>query len=484
MRHGPVFSSLLLLGLMHALAPAALAHTTWYVDGVNGSDNNNCMSPQTACKTIGHAISLASSGDTIGVGPATYTENLTISFSLKLIGSGASTTIIDGGQVNTVVTIPHANATVALSKLTIQNGFNPQQGGGVNNNGTLTINRSTLSNNFATSCSLICDGYGGGVFNSGTLTVNSSILNGNGAGGCEPDGCGGYGGGIYNAGKLTIANSTLSGNGAPGAPGGAIYSDSGTVEISHSTISGNGGSGIYNSAGTMMISDSTISENSGYDGAGGGIYNLGTLTINRSTLSDNSAGFCVLFSCGGAGGAIYNGSRMTINNSTLSGNVAGGCGPMGCGGAGGAIYNGSMMTINNATLSGNSAATEGYGGGIYNYSGAFTLQNSIVANSSGGNCGGAITSNGYNLSDDNTCNFSGPGDLNNTDPMLDPLGNYGGPTQTMALPGDSPAIDAGNPNGCTDGQGHLLKTDQRGAPRPGPHDDHGCDMGAFENQKH
>ena len=67
--------------------------------------------------------------------------------------------------------------------------------------------------------------------------------------------------------------------------------------------------------------------------------------------------------------------------------------------------------------------------------------------------------------------------------MLGSLQNNGGPTQTMALPSGSPAVDAGNPNGCTDGLGHLLKTDQRGAPRPDrPEDTGGCDIGAFEKQ--
>jgi len=46
----------------------------------------------------------------------------------------------------------------------------------------------------------------------------------------------------------------------------------------------------------------------------------------------------------------------------------------------------------------------------------------------------------------------------------------------------SPAIDAGNPSGCTDGSGHLLKTDQRGMPRPDKEDTVGCDRGAFERQ--
>jgi hypothetical protein len=93
-----------------------------------------------------------------------------------------------------------------------------------------------------------------------------------------------------------------------------------------------------------------------------------------------------------------------------------------------------------------------------------------------------MTSNGYNLSSDGSCDFSGPGDLNNTDPKLGPLQNNGGPTQTQALLPGSPAIDAGNPSGCTDNKGNLLKTDQRGAPRPGKEDTSGCDMGAYERQ--
>ena len=100
MKHKLILNSLLLL----ALAPTAFASTTWYVNGVNGSDSSNCMSPTTACKTIGHAIALAHSGDTIMVASATYYENLTIGINLNVIGSGASTTIIDGGGVSRVVT--------------------------------------------------------------------------------------------------------------------------------------------------------------------------------------------------------------------------------------------------------------------------------------------------------------------------------------------------------------------------------------------
>jgi len=86
-----------------------------------------------------------------------------------------------------------------------------------------------------------------------------------------------------------------------------------------------------------------------------------------------------------------------------------------------------------------------------------------------------MTSKGYNVSSDSTCNFNGPGDLNT-------LGYYGGPTQTMPLLSGSPAIDGGNPSGCTDDQGNLLKTDQRGMPRPDTEDKGDCDMGAYESQ--
>jgi nitrous oxidase accessory protein NosD len=105
MRQRLVFNGPLLV-LILALAPTALASTKWYVDGLHGSDNNNCKSRQHACKTIGHAISLASSRDSIMIAAATYRENLTIHSSLRLVGSGAATTIIDGGGKGTVITFP------------------------------------------------------------------------------------------------------------------------------------------------------------------------------------------------------------------------------------------------------------------------------------------------------------------------------------------------------------------------------------------
>jgi hypothetical protein len=447
-----VFRCLPLVALFLALAPTALASTTWYVDGVKGSDSNGCKSPQHACKTITHAISLASSGDSIMVAAATYTENLTIGFSLKIVGSGAKTTIIDGGGINTVVAISTASAHVSLSKMTIRNGI-AATGGGINNSGRLTISDITVSGNSTASGAI---GSGAGIYNSGTLKINYTTISGNNA-----DSDGDSGGGIYNSGTLTINNSTISGNSAVGieAEGGGI-SNGGTLTISNTTIGGN----IANSD---VVND------------GGGISNGGTLTINNTTISGNMA-FGVLEA---GGGGISNFGTLTISTATISGNSTASENGSSCGGG---IDGGGTLTINSSTISGNSAGScdGGPGGGGIAISGTATLQNTIVANNpSGGNCrGGTMTSNGYNLSSDNTCNFNNTGDMNNTEPKLGRLRNNGGPTRTHALLSGSPAIDAGNPNGCTDSKGHLLKTDQRGKPRPDKEDSGGCDMGAFERQ--
>jgi hypothetical protein len=79
------------LGALIMLCSPALAGT-WYVDGVNGDDGNDCKTKATACATIGQAISLASSGDTIAIAAATYQENLSIPRNLTLNGRPPSST--------------------------------------------------------------------------------------------------------------------------------------------------------------------------------------------------------------------------------------------------------------------------------------------------------------------------------------------------------------------------------------------------------
>jgi predicted outer membrane repeat protein len=196
------------------------------------------------------------------------------------------------------------------------------------------------------------------------------------------------------------------------------------------------------------------------------------LTIKGSTFSTNSS----QGNNGGYGGAIYNyEGTLTVTNSTFSQNSATT--------SGGAIYSSEgTVRISNSTF-GNNPENIGGGGALSNAGSTVLIQNSIVANGgNGGNCAGTITSKGYNLSSDSTCYFSGPGDINNTNPKLGALGNNGGPTQTMALQQGSPALDAGNPAGCRDFAGKLLTTDQRGLPRPGGGETTGCDKGAYESQ--
>jgi hypothetical protein len=83
--------------------------------------------------------------------------------------------------------------------------------------------------------------------------------------------------------------------------------------------------------------------------------------------------------------------------------------------------------------------------------------------------------------DDNcTVNGSAP---TVTIPMLGPLQNNGGPTQTHALLAGSPAIDGGNPAGCRDLFGALITTEQRGRLRHVDGNNDGtarCDIGAVE----
>lgn len=93
-------------------------------------------------------------------------------------------------------------------------------------------------------------------------------------------------------------------------------------------------------------------------------------------------------------------------------------------------------------------------------------------------CSGTLLSQGYNLIGDTSGCFIGgdiSGNLTGVDPLLGPLQDNGGPTFTHALLPGSPAINAGNPAGCTDHLGNSLLTDQRGMPRVGR-----CDMGAYE----
>jgi len=221
------------------------------------------------------------------------------------------------------------------------------------------------------------------------------------------------------------------------------------LTISNGSILNIFGGGIYNFESALTVISCALAGNSalGQQGSGGGIYSNGggaggnaSLTIINSAFSGNAA------TTGGAVG--NNGSsgmaNLTISNSTLSGNSASFVG----GGVDDHTANGTAsITITNSTLSENTSANISmFKGGLLD------IGNTVLkAAVSGVNLEIAklatVTSRGYNVSSDDAGGFlNGPGDQINTDPMLGPLQNNGGPTFTHDLLNGSPAIDAGHPN--------------------------------------
>lgn len=249
-----------------------------------------------------------------------------------------------------------------------------------------------------------------------------------------------WGGGIENRGNLALRRCVVAGNAVQGAASAVAYAGAvisyGALTIEESTFAGN----------------SVRASGAGGSAWGGAIYNFGVLTVQRSTFSGNAAR-AVGASFGRAfGGAVVSGGPLVVNQSTFFGNtVTAEVGEA----QGGAIYNQSTLTLNQSTIAGNSADVStgtgvgSRGGGVLNGRFGITLFNSIVAGNS------AYEST--NL----TANFASVGkNLVDGDPALYPLGNYGGPTQTMPPRPGSPALNGGSDSGPI-----SFSTDQRGLPR-------------------
>ncbi|MEW5985446.1 MAG: choice-of-anchor Q domain-containing protein, partial [Chloroflexota bacterium] len=406
------------------------------------------------------------------------TGDLDIRDRLKLVGPNSTRTMIRGMNSDRILQV-HGQQTVSVVGLTITGGA-AENGAGIYNEGTLTLNRSSLTANGAAD-------RGGGLYNvagAASATIRNSTIADNSAG---------HGGGVFHFGTtLTIDGSTISGNTAS-VQGATLYLGGGAVTVENSTFTGNGG-GIEN-FGELTVSHSTFSGNVG------AISNSGVLTVSYSTIADNTAtgisndGYGVAYinystisnNTGTGGGGIYNGSTLYVNNSTISGNEA--VGSWG-GGGGGINTDAGVVIITNSTIVDNT--TDTFGGGIYasgfKYNPLVSLHHTILANNSaswGPDCWPAIGSLGYNIiGDTQDCLFGAQyGDQTNVDPRIGPLRDNGGPTLTHALQANSPAVDAGDPAGCADPYGNLLTDDQRGFLRPVDGDGNGsalCDTGAYE----
>ena len=353
--------------------------------------------------SLRQALTIANDGDTIGfavTGTISLTSGeLVIDKNITISGPGPGLLTVARDQQAAdfrIFNIPPSH-TAEIDGLTITGGSLVGNGGGISSGATLTISNCAISgNSILTTDSL--QHSGAGIYNVGTMTIVNSTVNNNQAltGGFFPP----SGGGISSdVGTLTIQNTTISENTAAGY-GGGVY-NVGSLTAINSTIRGNTGSG------------------------GGGIF--GVATIIDCTISGNRATF--------EGGGIFGGG--TISNCTISGNMT----TVGHSRGGGISGSG---TITNSTFSDNLSVN----GSSICALGTVQLANTIL--NSGANIfllGGTVTSHGYNLSSDNGGGFlNGLGDQINTDPLLGPLQDNGGPTFTHELLPGSPAIHTGDPN--------------------------------------
>jgi len=371
--------------------------------------------------SLRQALADANDGDTINFDPSVAsviltTAELAIDKSVTLSGAPQMVTVVRSSQTEFRIFHVMPGHSVEINGLSIHGGhITGDNGGGILNDfSTLTIADCAVYANTIVGGSS-ANNSGGGIYNSGTMTLNQvSVNNNNAAWGGDPTHIV-SGGGISNTGTMIIIDGTVQGNMGWWSAGG-IY-NTGMITITGSTISNN------------------QTGNPGHFGAyGGGIENDGTMTIEDSTITENSAiGGDIQ---GGEGGGI-SGNNNTIINCTITGNSA----VRGGGVAGGG-------NIAHTTFSNNSAIY--YGNTLYLTS-QLELGNTILKAGGSGvniyNHNGSLITHGYNICSDNGSGFlNGPGDQINTDPLLGPLQNNGGPTFTHALLPGSPAIDAGDPN--------------------------------------
>ena len=263
--------------------------------------------------------------------------------------------------------------------------------------------------------------------------------------------------------NVTLSSMTLA-NGQD-ASGGAILVDasggSAQLTIQDSIIrdskATSSGGAIFNAGATLTLTNTLFEANSA-GSSGGAVYTRnGTLTATRTAFTSGSAG--------SSGGGLFSvNTAATLTNVTVSNNSASS--------AGGGIYlSGAAMSLNNVTIAENSAAV---GGGVQVETGTFNFANTIISTNLGGDCGGTLNTQGYNLLGTAPgCTVTGvtTGNLLNVSPLLALLSNNGGITTSHALLLNSPALNAGNPAaGCA-------TSDQRGVARP---QGGRCDIGAYE----
>ena len=362
--------------------------------------------------------------------------------------------------------------TVSLSGLTITGGSvsGPGVGGGILNDGSLTLSGCTIAGNSAV-------GNGAGLENDGSAMLDACTIADDVATGSSAHAVS-TGGGIDNQDSAVLIGCTISGNAANEGAGLENELPTSTLSLTGCTISGNSATGPYseggglNNSGTANLRDCTISGNSALSGAGlsmgetgssSTVANLTDCTISGNTASNEGGGLMVLASA-------------TLTDCTIAGNSAG---------YGGGLVNGGTATLLSCTVSGNSATLCGglvsskaspSGGGTLT-----SMTDTIAAGNSSADGNGYVfgdilgrVSGSYNLIGDTDYGAFVSGSdgnivLGNLEGLhLGPLTGNGGPTETMALLPGSVAIGAGTAIGG-------VNADQRGQPIDSP-----PDIGAYQ----
>ena len=445
----------------------------------------------------------------------------------KLLNHYAGPGFSNGGAI-------YSRGVVTISEVEIRGNRADANGGGVYSlNGRMKILDSQFIENRAWT--------GGGLYSQNTinnsdsnprddLLVGSCVFDQNEAKNeyaFNPDAVGpGNGGGLHFAGRGRIENSTFSQNTVDGSGGGLAIGEA-LLEIHNVVVQNNEaerGGGIRNS-GSTKIHRSFIRQNVATRGNGGGILAGGDTQVYETTIEGNTAIESTdpdnIF--GGRGGGISLGGIVLVSQSTVKDNLA----EYG----GGGIYNlAGVITLLNSTVSGNTAARFGGGVMVHSRDGNFknstivendspegagvyiswsplipawgTFNHSIIANNGSGefpeDCqdnrqeiyeqGTAIISIGFSILGDQSCTFSGPGDMVDVDPVLGPLelnnSDNSGITMTHLPLEGSPAINSGASTTSIDmNQPKCMPNDQRGMERPkfgGAPGGRVCDIGAVE----
>lgn len=497
-----------LLALCCSAAPASAANFT--VTKTADTNDGACAPGNCSLRDAVIAANGTSGLDTIKLPSGHFTlsgasgENAAASGDLDLTesalveGAGSANTVIDGGGGDRIFDGHGVSTELHLTGLTLTGG-KELDGAAVLTQGVLNLSNVSITGNTA-------DGSGTprGVVavlppaGNTSLIITNSTISSNVIAGTA----GAHGAVNVTAPTdmgITISDSQFASNNVGRSPSGGgfgtLYAQAGgtgTVDITRTRFIGNhvgggdsmtGGFGgavfLGSSGGVTTVRDSAFEGNSaGGDGAGGfggGIFVMpganGTLDVSGSTFASNVSG--------GFGGGIFYQPTTTatfhLTNSTVTGNQAGN---PGSGGFGGGVFlqatSGGTATLSNTTITSNGAGSSGgggFGGGLYFMGFTATASNTIFSeNLTGGNpgsCSNPMTSGGHNIEKGTTCGFNTTTDQN-TDPLLAPLGDYGGLTKTQALLPGSPAIDHGA--GCPG-------ADQRGLPRPFGA---ACDIGAYE----